>query len=93
MKHRHIHTRRISCAEIYAHVCDNLDSKLDSEECRRLKAHIAECRNCTALLDSLKKTVTLYRKYPTPTLSTKATTELLAVIHARKGKAKKKTAR
>lgn len=93
MKHPNIHTHLLSCADIYTHLCDNLDSKLDSEACRKIKAHIAECENCTALLDSMKKTVFLYRKYPTPKLSEKAKAELFAVVHLDKEKKKKKSLR
>lgn len=93
MKQRHIHTHLLSCAEIYTHLCDNLDARLDSDECRKIKAHIAECENCTALLDSLKKTVFLYRKYPTPKLSAKAKAELFAVIRTGQEKKKRKALR
>lgn len=89
MKQKHLHIHSLSCAEIYTHLCDNLDSKLDSESCRRIKAHIAECKNCTALLDSLKKTVYLYRKYPAPKLPASVKKELFAVLHVEKEKAKR----
>jgi len=93
MKQRHIHTHLLSCAEVYNHLCDNLDAKLESEACRKIKAHIAECENCTALLDSMKKTVFLYRKYPTPKLSKRTKAELFAVVHMGQHSAKKKSAR
>lgn len=93
MKHRHIHTHLLSCAEVYNHLCDNLDAKLESEACRKIKAHIAECENCTALLDSMKKTVFLYRKYPTPKLSKRTKAELFAVVHMGQHSVKKKPAR
>lgn len=93
MKTKHLHIHTLSCAEIYTHLCDNLDSKLDSESCRRIKAHIAECKNCTALLDSLKKTIYLYRKYPAPKLPASAKKDLFAVIHVGKGSTKKSARR
>lgn len=93
MKNTHIHTHLLSCSEIYTHLCENLDAKIDSEECRRIKAHIAECENCTALLDSLKKTVYLYRKYPTPKVPAAARTDLFAVIRLEQKKGKKRPSR
>ncbi len=93
MKQKRLHIHTLSCAEIYTHLCDNLDSKLDSESCRRIKAHIAECKNCTALLDSLKKTVSLYRTYPAPKLPASIKRELFAVLHVGKGKAKRSVRR
>lgn len=92
-QHRHIHNHVLSCPEVYEHLCENLDEKLNSESCRQIKAHIAECKNCTALLDSLKKTVYLYRHYPTPALPKTAKTELFAVVRFGKTKKKKTTRR
>ncbi|MFZ4619472.1 MAG: anti-sigma factor family protein [Bacteroidota bacterium] len=74
----HVHT--LSCGKVYEHLCDNLDSQLDSEECRRIKEHLKDCKNCSALLDSMKKTVTLYKSYPAPKLPGKCRQELFAVI-------------
>jgi predicted anti-sigma-YlaC factor YlaD len=61
-------------------MCQNLDSKLDSESCRRIKAHIKGCKNCSALLDSLKKTVYFYKIYPAPRLPEQSRKKLFAVI-------------
>jgi predicted anti-sigma-YlaC factor YlaD len=84
MKRTHTHTAKhvhtLSCGKVYEHLCDNLDSQLDSAACRRIKAHIKGCTNCSALLDSLKKTVYLYRNYPAPQLPDKTRKELFAVI-------------
>ena len=74
---------------MYRHLCENLDTKLDSEECRRIREHIETCDNCTALLDSLKKTVYLYKEMPTPSLPKQLERELFAVIHL-EGKKRKK---
>jgi len=81
-----IHVHTLSCGKVYEHLCDNLDSKLDSEACRRIKAHIKGCKNCSALLDSLKKTVYLYKKYPAPELPEKSRKKLFAVIRLDKSK-------
>ncbi|MFA6455919.1 MAG: zf-HC2 domain-containing protein [Bacteroidota bacterium] len=93
MKHTHtkIHIHTLSCGKVYEHLCDNIDSKLDSESCRRIKAHIKGCTNCSALLDSLKKTVYLYKKYPAPKLPEQSRKKLFAVIHLEK--TKKRSAR
>lgn len=75
-----VHFHTLSCGKVYQHMCQNLDSKLDSESCRRIKAHIKGCKNCSALLDSLKKTVYLYKKYPAPRLPEQSRKKLFAVI-------------
>jgi len=81
---KHIHT--LACSKVYEHLCENLDSKLDSDSCRRIKAHIEGCRNCSALLDSLKKTVYLYRQYPAPAIPEQSLEKLFAVIQLTKSK-------
>ncbi|MCX6136333.1 MAG: hypothetical protein NTV54_02405 [Ignavibacteriales bacterium] len=78
MKKTQRHT--LNCRSVYKHICENLDADIDSAKCRRIRAHIEECENCTAYLDSLKKTVYLYRAYPTPLVSTNAHKELIAKI-------------
>ncbi len=93
MKKADHHIHHLSYAKVYKHLCDNLDSKLDSESCRRIKAHIEGCKNCSALLDSLKKTVYLYRSYPAPTLPAKAKKDLFAVIRLDKKYPKKSVRR
>ena len=75
-----IHRHTLSCRSVYKHICENLDANIDSAKCRQIREHIEECENCTAYLDSLKKTVYLYRAYPTPHVSTKAHKELIAKI-------------
>jgi predicted anti-sigma-YlaC factor YlaD len=46
------------------HVQNQLDGELLSPACREIRKHLKRCPNCTAYLDSLKKTVLLYRRYP-----------------------------
>ena len=84
--HRTTHIHSLSCGKVYEHLCENLDSKLDSESCRRIKAHILGCENCSALLDSLKKTVSLFKKYPAPELPEQTLEKLFAVIRMEKTK-------
>jgi Putative zinc-finger len=55
-----------SCRSIFRFICENLDNDLNSPECRNIKKHIAACKNCSAYLQSLKKTILLYQTYPTP---------------------------
>jgi hypothetical protein len=89
MKHQHTKKHIFSHSDVYKHLCENLDEKIDSESCRRIKAHIQGCEHCSAMLDSLKKTVYLYRKYPTPKIPSKIKSELFAVIRLENEKSKK----
>jgi predicted anti-sigma-YlaC factor YlaD len=58
--------KQIQCKDTLAHICDKLDADLESPRCKKIKEHIDECPDCCAYLDSLKKTIHLYRIYPDP---------------------------
>jgi hypothetical protein len=70
----------VKCDQVYLHICDNLDQKIDSPKCREIKKHIQACPDCQAYLDSLKKTVAIYRALPVPQLSKKAHRDLFSTI-------------
>ncbi len=86
MKKTHRHTKQ--CKSVYRHICNNLDADLNSQKCREIKAHINKCKNCTAYLDSLKKTILLYRSYPVPVIPIKTEKKLFAAISLERAKAK-----
>lgn len=56
----------MKCTDVYLFICDNLDQKLDSPQCREIKRHLASCSDCSAYLDSVKKTVQMYRTFTIP---------------------------
>ncbi len=70
----------MKCSDVYRYICANLDENLDSARCRQIKRHIAECPDCSAYLDSLRKTIFLYRTYPTPTIPRSVHKRLFKVI-------------
>lgn len=57
-----------SCRQVYQHICDHLDEDLSSARCRQIRHHLEECPDCKAYLDSLKKTIVLYRAAPVPAI-------------------------
>jgi predicted anti-sigma-YlaC factor YlaD len=77
-------TKTMNCADVVDHICDELDTKLSSAKCREIKRHLAKCPNCTAYLDSMKKTIRLYSTYPDPRIPAKARKKLFAVLKLRK---------
>jgi predicted anti-sigma-YlaC factor YlaD len=60
--------KNIQCKEALKHICDKLDVGLNSPRCKTIKKHIRECPDCIAYLDSIKRTIRLYRAYPIPTI-------------------------
>jgi anti-sigma factor RsiW len=61
-----------NCTRVYHHLCDNLDADLSSPGCREIRKHLEQCPDCHAYLDSLKKTITLYRSARIPGLRPEA---------------------
>jgi uncharacterized protein YlaI len=73
-------TKQLSCKEIAKYICSEMEEHVNSPKCRAIKKHLETCANCTAYLDSLKKTVRLYREYPNPKLPGKRRRKLIATL-------------
>ena len=58
MHHDHI------CRELSAQLSDYLDGELDEALCAELEAHLAECPNCRVMVDTVRKTITLFQAQP-----------------------------
>lgn len=55
------HSYKKSCSEMLAWLSDYADGSLEEILCRELEGHLAECDDCRVVLNTLKKTVELYR--------------------------------
>jgi predicted anti-sigma-YlaC factor YlaD len=62
----------MDCKRTYKYICKNLDEDLNSSTCTQIKKHMHACPNCVAYLDTLKKTIFLYREYPKPEIKKSA---------------------
>jgi len=71
----------MKCKQVYHYICDNLDADIDSPRCRQLKRHLEACPDCAAYLDSLKKTVLLYKNLPAPTVPLSVHKQLFKAIN------------
>ncbi len=69
---------KLRCTEVAKYVCENLDEYLNSRKCRAIKKHLQTCLKCSKQLDSLKKTVFLYRNCPAPGISNQTHRKLIA---------------
>lgn len=56
MDHRH------ECREMIQALSDYVDGNATQELCDRIEAHLAECPDCTVMVNTLRKTILLYRK-------------------------------
>ena len=72
--------KTVCCHDVLNHICEELDTRLTSAKCRELKRHLEQCPNCTAYLDSLRKTIRLYSSAPNPRLPRKARKQLFVVL-------------
>ena len=60
MKHKHTDL----CAQLQAQLPDYLDGEARAEICRAIEEHLASCDDCRVMVDTMKKTITLYRNAP-----------------------------
>ena len=51
----------ISCHEVWRDISDYIDEDLVPLQRAALDQHFAQCRHCTALLDSMRNVISLYR--------------------------------
>ncbi len=73
-----------TCQELKAQLSDYIDGELDAEVCTELERHLAGCDNCRIVVDTLRKTILLYRDYAT-SMSTVAHERLIHVLGLDKG--------
>ncbi len=51
------------CTEHLDCLSEYIDGELDPELCAEIERHMAECGDCRIVVDTLRKTVSLYRNY------------------------------
>lgn len=50
-----------TCRHLLASLSEYIDGTLGDELCSELERHLQDCENCRIVIDSLRKTVYLYR--------------------------------
>jgi anti-sigma factor (TIGR02949 family) len=51
----------VKCSDVINQLSDYLDAEAAQELCAELEAHLAECPPCRVQIDTVKKTISLYR--------------------------------
>ena len=51
-----------NCQSMLSMLSDFVDGELNSEFCEALENHLSECPDCSIVLDTLKKTISLYKQ-------------------------------
>jgi len=78
MKPKNVKT--VSCTEVAKFICENLDEQINSPVCRAIKKHLRNCPDCSVNLAAIKNTIDLYRRYPSPVLTSVRRKNLMARI-------------
>ncbi len=55
---------RSKCRELLGELSLYIDGEAEQALCDEIEAHIAECNDCRIMVDTLHKTITLYRAVP-----------------------------
>jgi predicted anti-sigma-YlaC factor YlaD len=54
------------CQQLLGSLSDYIDGELQAELCSIIEQHLQECDNCRIVVDTLRKTVELYRQTSAP---------------------------
>jgi len=68
------------CKEILSQLSDYIDGELAACLCTELEAHLADCPDCQVMVDTLRKTIVLYRGCLPDELPSDVRTRLHAVL-------------
>ena len=73
----------LSCNDVLAELSNYLDDQVTAEVKATIEQHLAQCRTCTALYDSTRKTLVFVTDSGSFELSAPASTEIVDRIMAR----------
>ena len=69
-----------NCRDLLDGLSDYLDGEASAELCAEIRRHIADCDKCRVVVDSLGKTVKLYRQLPKTDLADQVRERLYKVL-------------
>jgi anti-sigma factor RsiW len=58
----------MDCKEIFESLSEYIDEELAVKTCEEIEVHLADCENCRVVVNTLRRTVTLYHAIPTETI-------------------------
>ena len=53
---------RPTCRSLLGLLSDYVDGELSEELCQEIESHTIECQNCRVVVDTLRKTISLYHE-------------------------------
>jgi anti-sigma factor RsiW len=69
------------CQHLLGQLSDYVDGELEQTMCEEIERHLAECQNCRVVVDTLGKTVALYRTQGQTTLPSDVEERLYKVLN------------
>ncbi|MDD5541776.1 MAG: zf-HC2 domain-containing protein [Acidobacteriia bacterium] len=73
-------SRQASCRGLKIFLAEYIDGDLSPNDCAEMERHIRECKTCECVIDTLKKTIRLYKKMPPAKMSDEIHKHLLGVL-------------
>ncbi len=68
------------CRELLDDLSDYLDGEASAELCAEIRRHMSSCEKCRVVVDTLGKTIKLYRQLPKENMSEAARERLYKVL-------------
>lgn len=69
-----------NCHHLLTDLSAYLDGEASQELCAELERHLANCDDCTAVVDTARKTVNLYHHLPRPEMPADARARLFKTL-------------
>ena len=76
-----IHIHSDDCRALKDQLSSFIDGELDDTLCEEIRKHMENCDNCRVMVDTLRKTVILYREHGHEDVPADARERLYAVLH------------
>ena len=70
----------MDCREIFEGLSDYIDDELAEKACGEIEQHLKSCENCRIVVNTLRKTVTLYHSIDPETVPGEVSLRLHATI-------------
>lgn len=71
------------CEDMLGVLSEYVDGEIDAGLCAEIDRHLAECGNCRIMVDTLRKTIILYREYGHEDVPVEAKDRLYKVLNLR----------
>lgn len=76
----HNHSSGGPCRDLLGQLSDYIDGEMEAALCAELEAHLADCPDCRVMVDTVRKTVTLYNAQATTELPSDVQNRLYKVL-------------